>query len=89
MGNVGPRFADVPVHLAHDTNVLVTVEKGVFLFALDAQMTGAGVRGLVCFKARVRKDDNQALRVLVRRRDGDMLLGDKLGELGRRKRLGS
>lgn len=61
MGDVRPRLADVPVHLAHDTDVLVTVEKRVLFFALDTHVTSAGVGGLVCLKTRVRQDDNQAL----------------------------
>lgn len=35
------------------------------------------------------QDDNQALRILVGRRNGNMLLGDELGQLRRRKGLGS
>lgn len=85
MSDVGPRLTDIPVHLAHDANMLVTVEKRVFLLSLNAHVTSTGVRRLVSFEARVGQDYNQALRVLVRRRNGGMLLGDELGELGRRK----
>lgn len=43
VGNVGPRLADIAVHLAHDANVFITVEKRVFLFALNAHVTSTGV----------------------------------------------
>lgn len=89
MGDVRPRLADVPVHLSHDTDVLVAVEQRILLFALDAHMTGTGVRGLVRLETGVRQDDNQALRVLIRRRDGDVLLGDELRQLGGWEGLGS
>ena len=49
MGDVGPRIADVSVHFPHDTDVLVAVQKRVFVFALHAHAAGAttAVGGLV------------------------------------------
>ena len=81
MCDVGSCFGDVAVHLAHDADVLVTVEERVFFLALDAHVTGPRVRRLVGLERCMRQNDNQALRVLVGGRDGDMLLGDQLRKL--------
>lgn len=43
MCDVGSCFGDVAVHLAHDTNVLIAVEKRVLVLALDAHMAGSRV----------------------------------------------
>lgn len=89
MGYVWPRLADVPVHLAHHTNVLVAVQQRVLLLALDTHVPSAGVGGLVGFETGVREDDDQALRVLISRDDRDMLLGHQLRQFRRREGLGA
>jgi len=87
MGDVGSGIADVTAHLAHNTNVLVTVQQRVFFFL--ASRLPAAVGCPVCLEGGIRKDDNQSFRVLVACGDGHVLLGNKPWELGRRKRLGS
>ena len=57
MGNIRPRIADVPVHLSHDADVLVTVEQRVFLLLVGPIAAGAGVGRLVRLQAGVREDD--------------------------------
>lgn len=89
MGNVGSSLADVSVHLAHDSNMFVTVEKRVLFLTLDAHVASACMRGLVRLEAGVREDDNEAFRILVGGGYGGALLGHKLRQLGRRERLGS
>ncbi len=80
MCDVGPGIANVPVHLAHDANVLIAVEKRVLFLPLHAHAAGAAVRGLVGFEAGIGEDDNQPLRVLVGGRDGRVLFGHQLGQ---------
>ena len=88
--DVRPRVADVAVHLAHDADVLVAVEQGVLVLGAGAMVAGGpAVDRAVGFEARVRQHHDQPLRVLVRGRDRDVLLGDELGELGRREGLRS
>jgi hypothetical protein len=80
--------ADIAVHLAHDTNVLVTVQQRVFLLALTARSV-ATEAGLVGLETGIREDDDQSLGVFVGGWYWDMLFGDELWERRRRKRLGS
>lgn len=87
MGNVGPSLADVPIHLAHDANVLVAVEKRVLVFALDTHVARSAVRGLVGLETGMRQHDDQALGGFISRGDGHMLLGDELRKLWRWERL--
>lgn len=47
------------------------------------------MRGFVRLESGIAQDDDEALRVFVVCGDGGVLLGDKLGELGRRHGLGS
>ncbi len=90
MRNVGSRVADVTVHLAHDTDVFVTVEERVLVLALHAHAAStAAMGGLVGLEARIGEHDDKPLGVLVAGSDGDVLFGDELGEGGRRKRLGA
>lgn len=89
MGDVGSRLADVAVHLAQDTNVLVAVEQRILVIPLDAHVSRTGVGRLVGLEAGMGQDDDQSLSVLVCRRDGDMLLSDQLRKLWRGERLGS
>lgn len=79
MGDIRSSLADIPVHLAHDTNVLVTVQQRV-LFILSRTTAAGGPVGL---QAGVGKNHNQPLGVLVVRRNGDMLLRNELRQLGR------
>lgn len=89
MGNVGSRLADVAVHLAQDTNVLVAVQQRVLVISLDTHVTRTGVGGLVGLETGMGQDDDQSLGILICRGDGDMLFGDQLGKLRRGERLGS
>lgn len=84
VGDIGTRIRDVAVHLAHDSNVLITVEQRVFVIL---HAVAATVRGLVRLETGVGEDDNQALGVLVAGGDGHMLLRDELRECGRWERL--
>lgn len=86
MGDVGAGLADVAAHLAHDADVIIAVEQVELVFAAGATSAGA-VRGLVRLKGGAAQHDNQTLRVLVAARDGLVLLGDKLGQVGRGERL--
>ena len=93
--DIGSCVADVAVHLAHDADVLVAVQQRVFFISYHTWPASscwprrAVVRRLVGLETGVGQNDNQASRVLVRRRDGDMLGSDELGERWRGKRLGS
>lgn len=86
VGDIRSGVADVSVHLPHDADVLVAVEQGVLLVA--AGIAATAVDGAVGLQTGIGEDDDQTLGVLVIGGDGDMLLGDKLGEFGRRTRLG-
>jgi hypothetical protein len=87
MSDIGSRIADIAVHLAHDTDVLVAVEERVLLVALAR--SAASVGALVCLETGIGEDDNEALAVFIGGGNGDMLLSDELRELGRGERLGS
>lgn len=92
VGDVGTSVTDIPVHLAHDTNVLVTVQERVLLVPVGSAhaVGGSSLRcGAVGLQARIGKHDNQSPCVLVGRSDWVVLLGNELGEGGGRKRLGS
>ena len=84
MGDVGTSITNVPIHLAHDTDVLITVEQRVLVLTVAA---GASVRSLVRLKTGIGQDDDQTLRVLVCGRDGSALLGNQLRQRGGRERL--
>ena len=49
MSDVRPGVADVSIHFPHDTDVLIAVEKRVFLVSDYAAPTAMG--GLVCLQA--------------------------------------
>lgn len=84
MGDVGTSITNVPIHLAHDTDVLIAVEQRVLVLTVAA---GASVRSLVRLKTGIGQDDDQTLRVLVSGRDGGALLGNQLRQRGGRERL--
>jgi hypothetical protein len=84
MGDVGTRIANVPIHLTHNTDVLIAVEQRILVLTVAA---GTAVRSLVGLKTGIGQDNDQALRVLVCGRDGCALLGNQLRKRGRRKRL--
>ncbi len=75
--NVRSGIANVAVHLAHHTDMLVTVEQRVFLLAL-ATGSIATETGLVSLKTGIRENDDQSLRIFIGRRDRNMLFGDEL-----------
>lgn len=85
VGDIGASFADITIHLAHDADVLIAVQQRELLVLGAAAATGDG---LVGFQTGIGEHHNQALGVLVMGRNSHMLLGDQLGELGRRTRLG-
>lgn len=98
MRNIRPRLTDIPIHLPHHADMLVTVEQRVLVLATarTGTATGAtasrpapGMRRAIRLEAGVGQHDDEALGVLVVRSDGDVLLRDELGELGRRAGLGS
>lgn len=72
--DVGARVADVSIHLAHHTDVLIAVEERVLVLAVDASAAGATMRGLVSLEAGIGQDHNEPLRVLVGGRNRDVLL---------------
>lgn len=85
VGDIGASFADITIHLAHDADVLIAVQQRELLVLGAAAATGDG---LVGFQTGIGEHHNQTLGVLVMGRNSHMLLGDQLGELGRRTRLG-
>lgn len=88
MRDVRSSIANVAVHLAHDTDVLVAVEERVLFLAVGTKPARtAAVRGLVRLKAGIGEDDNESLGVFVRVCDGDVLLGHQLWEGRRREGL--
>jgi len=87
MCDIGSGITDIAVHLAHDADVFVAVEEGVFLIALARSTTAMG--GLVRLETGIGEDDDEALAVLVGGGDGDVLFGNELREFGRGQRLGS
>jgi hypothetical protein len=64
--------------------MLIAVEQRILVLTIAA---GTAVRRLVGLKTGIGQDDNETLRVLIRRRDGSALLGYQLRKRGRRKRL--
>lgn len=69
-------FTNVPIHLAHDPNMLVTVQERV-LFILDNTATTT-MRGFVGFETRIGEDNNQPLGIFVGGCYGRVLFGHKL-----------
>lgn len=85
MRDIRTGLTDIPVHLAHHTNMLVAVQQRVLLIPTRTSTPAMG--SPVGLQAGIGQDDNQALGVLVMGVNGDMLLRDQLGQLGRRARL--
>ena len=67
-------ITDVTVHLAHDTDVLVTVQQAVLVIFHAIAPVGS----FVCLQAGVRQDYDETLAVFVGGWDGMCLLGDEL-----------
>lgn len=84
VSDIGTSLADIPVHLAHDTNVLVAVQQRVLLILRSGAATG----GPVGLQTGIGENDDQTLGVLVMRGNWDMLLCNELRQLGRGARLG-
>lgn len=76
MCDVWSCVANVPVHLPHDSNMLVTVEEGV-LFVFDRAATTI-MRGFVRFETCIGEDHDQSLRVFVGGCYGCVLFGHEL-----------
>lgn len=85
VSNVGASVTDVSVHLAHDANVLIAVEKRVLFLSLRAHATGAAVGRLVGLEAGIGEHHDEPLGVLVGWWDGHVLLRDELWECRRRE----
>lgn len=86
MGDVRTGVADISVHLPHDADMLVAVEQRILLIAAGTAATA--VDGAIGLQTGIGQDDNQTLGVLVVGGNGNMLLGDQLGEFRWRTRLG-
>lgn len=86
MRDVGSRVANVTVHLAHNTDVFVAVEKRIFVLALHAHAAGAAaaVGGLVGFEAGIGEDYDKPRGILIACSDGDVLFRDELRQGWRR-----
>lgn len=78
MRDIRSRVADIPIHLAHHTNMLVAVQQRVLLLPLSAHAARAAVGCLVGLEAGIAQDDNESLGVLVGWRNGVVLLGHQL-----------
>jgi hypothetical protein len=88
MGDIWSSVADVAIHLAHDSNVLVTVQERVFLLALSA-WSATTVASLVCLETGIGEDDDQSLSVFVGGRNRNVLFSDKLWKRRWREGLSS
>ena len=77
MCDIRASFTDIPVHLTHDTNVLIAVEQGVLLITTG---TIASAGSPVGFQAGMGENDNQTLGLLVMSRDGSVLFRNELGQ---------
>ena len=75
MSDVWASITDISVHLAHDADVLVAVEKRVFVLPLGSRPARATMRCFVGLKAGIRKHDDEPLCILVGGGDRDVLLG--------------
>jgi hypothetical protein len=78
VSDIRSSIADISVHLAHDSNVFVTVEERVLLVS-DCAHSARRVRSLVRLETGIREHHNKTLGVLVVRSNRDMLLGYQLG----------
>jgi hypothetical protein len=78
--NVRPGFTDVPSHLLQHSNVVIGVEKYIFLGTI-----GTATGYLVGFQACLREDNDQTFRVVVFCRERRRLFGSEGGK--RRERL--
>lgn len=78
MSDVWSGITNVPVHLPHNPNMLITVQKRVLFVLYHA--TTAAMTGPVRFKTGIGENDNQPLCVFVGGRYGSVLFGHELGE---------
>jgi hypothetical protein len=85
VSNIRASFADITVHLAHDTNVLIAVQQRELLIL--GATTAAGNR-LVGLQTGIGEDHDQTLSVLVMGWNRSMLLSNELRQLWRRTGLG-
>lgn len=89
MGNIGTGITDVTVHFAENTNVLIAVEKRVFVLTMNTSAASAAMGGFVGFETGVGQNNDESLRVLVTGGNRHFLLGYELREHRRRERLSS
>lgn len=83
--NVGSRITDVAVHLAHNSDMLVAVQKGILLLALHSHtVSTASMGSLVGLETGIGEDNDKPWAILIAVSNWNMLLCDKLGEGGRR-----
>jgi len=74
MSDIRSSITDISIHLLHNSNMLITIQKRVFLLFPISTSTGR----FVGLEAGMREDDDQALCLLICRRNGNLLLGDEL-----------
>lgn len=63
VGDVGSGIADVTIHLAHNTDMFITVQERVLLISRAGSATSMG--SFVGLEAGVGEDDNHALGIFV------------------------
>lgn len=78
MCDIGSGITDIAIHLAHHTNVLIAVEKGVFLVACTGPATT--MRRLVSLETSIGEDNDESLGVFVGGRDRNVLFSYELRE---------
>ena len=83
MCNVRSGVTDVSVHLAHDSDMLITVQQRVFLISCPSSPATVGCP--VRFEAGVRQNNNEPLRVFIVGGDWYMLFRNETWKFRRRK----
>jgi hypothetical protein len=82
MCDIRPGIADVAVHLAHNSDVFVTVQqRKLFLSTGHPISARTSMTGFISLQAGIRKDDDQALCVFVVQWNWYMLLRGELWQL--------
>lgn len=90
MGDIGSSFADVPVHLPHDRDMLIAIEERMFVVSGISGLappTRAG--NFVGLEGGIGQDNDQPLCVLVASRYRHMLFSYHLRKFWWRARLSS
>lgn len=87
MCDIRPGLTDISFHLAHDTDVLVAVEQGVFVVSTRLARPAA-MRGTIGLQTGIGQHDDKPLGIFIVGSDRDMLFGHELREFWRRTGLG-